>query len=126
MKQKRESESLGDEMLDLMSYIDFQNNFKAAKRFHYKARRAIRSFWRLLLDESVNVTDLPKAFKLIDNAESKAKQYCILLIVVDYSSDRLGRLYWRFYRNIVEGSFKSLLQCYDRISLSMPTKLILF
>jgi hypothetical protein len=26
------------------------------------------------------------------------------------------RLYWRFYRNTVEGSFKSLLQCCDRIS----------
>jgi hypothetical protein len=26
------------------------------------------------------------------------------------------RLYWRFYRNTVAGSFKSLLQCCDRIS----------
>lgn len=74
LKQKRHSESLGKEdSLDLVSYVEFQKNFKAARRFHNRAIKSIRAFWRLLLEDNVNVGELPKAFEAIDAAESKAR-----------------------------------------------------
>ena len=102
MKQKRQSESLGgDETLDLVNYIEFQNYSKAAKRFHNKALRAIRSFWRLLLEDNVNIADLPRAFKFIDTAESKAKQYYIQLLERYPKSVRILRAYAQFMEDIL-------------------------
>jgi hypothetical protein len=87
MKQKRQSESLGgDEPLDLVNYIEFQNNFKSAQRFHNKALKSMRSFWRLLLEDDVNVADLPRAFKIIDSAEAKVTDITTL-------SDRIRQNY---------------------------------
>src|SRR5690348_1506668 len=75
LKQKTQSESLGSEGLDLLSYIEFQKNFKAARKFHSTATKAIRAFWRILLDDNVDITALPQAFKRIDAAESKAREH---------------------------------------------------
>lgn len=108
MKQKRQSESLGgDESLDLVNYIQFQNNFKSARRFHNKALRSIRSFWRLLLEDEVNIGDLPRAFKVIDTAEAKAKQYYVQLLDRYPKSIRILRAYGQFLEEVLQDTISA-------------------
>ncbi|GAB4816720.1 hypothetical protein N2152v2_003766 [Parachlorella kessleri] len=57
---------------DLLSYVEFQNNFKALLDVHRQALKANRNFWRQLVRKDVAFSDLTKAFATMEGAEKRA------------------------------------------------------
>jgi hypothetical protein len=101
-KQKMQSQSLGqEEDLDLLSYIEFQSKFKAARLFHIKTKKAIKSFWKLLLEDDCDLIKLPKAFQKIDACEKRAMQYYKQLLERYPKSIRIIRSYAQFLEDVI-------------------------
>jgi PAS domain S-box-containing protein len=101
IQQQIQSESLGGEALNLVSYIEFQRNFKLARKFHTKAAQSIRAFWSSLLHEDMDINLLTQAFKRIDMAESKAQEHYNALLVKYPNSVRILRSYAQFQEEVL-------------------------
>ncbi|GAB4816718.1 hypothetical protein N2152v2_003764 [Parachlorella kessleri] len=57
---------------DLLSYVEYQNNFKALMAVHRQALKANRSFWRQLVRKDIAFEDLTRAFSAMETAEKRA------------------------------------------------------
>jgi PAS domain S-box-containing protein len=108
LRQQQQSQSLGgEEWMDLVSYIEFQNNFRQARRFHKKALKQIRGFWRMLLSDNVDIAELPTAFKFIGMAETKARNYYLQLVRKYPNSARVLRAYGEFLDEVMNDHFSA-------------------
>jgi hypothetical protein len=77
-KQRSGTEQAGDSAMDLVSYVEFQNNYRALLQSHMSALKAIRGFWRELLKKDVSFNGLSRAFYTMDITEAKADKVCIM------------------------------------------------
>jgi PAS domain-containing protein len=66
------SKSEGENSLDLVAYIEFQNLFTETKRYNDRAIEAIRDFWLLFLQKSITATAFNRASREIDIQAQKA------------------------------------------------------
>ena len=71
-KQRAQGESAGEGAMDLVSYVEFQNNFTSLLKIHRGALRANRRFWRLLIHSEISFRELSVAFDSMDKTEAKA------------------------------------------------------
>ncbi|PNW87648.1 hypothetical protein CHLRE_02g142166v5 [Chlamydomonas reinhardtii] len=79
-KQKAAVSSSGESATDLVSYVEFQRNWRMIQSYHKAALMAMREFWRLLLNDAVNLNSLTSAFRKIEKMESLAdKTYKLVL-----------------------------------------------
>ncbi|GLI68263.1 hypothetical protein VaNZ11_012618, partial [Volvox africanus] len=79
-KQKAAVSSSGESAADLVSYVEFQRNYRLIQSYHKAALLAMREFWRLLLYDAVNMNSLTSAFRKIDQMERLAdKTYKMVL-----------------------------------------------
>ncbi|KAG2422329.1 hypothetical protein HXX76_016114 [Chlamydomonas incerta] len=79
-KQKAAVSSSGESAADLVSYVEFQRNWRMIQSYHKAALMAMREFWRLLLNDAVNLNSLTSAFRKIEKMESLAdKTYKLVL-----------------------------------------------
>eukprot|EP00002_Diphylleia_rotans_P039499 TRINITY_DN9175_c0_g1_i1.p1 TRINITY_DN9175_c0_g1~~TRINITY_DN9175_c0_g1_i1.p1 ORF type:complete len:1966 (-),score=384.65 TRINITY_DN9175_c0_g1_i1:1331-7228(-) len=98
LDQQRQSDSTGTNSMDLASYIEFQNSYKEARKYHSEALKSIRRFWTLLLvdDEKFDLEQLPQAAKHINTATSAAQYHYESLLRRHPESTRLFRAYAEF------------------------------
>jgi hypothetical protein len=96
----------GESTLDLVSYVEFQRNFRLAMRAHREALVATRNFWQYLLQQHITFTHLSKSLNAIESAVVKAdKVYRTVLERYPYSAKmikgyaRCARLQWRLFCN---------------------------
>ncbi|EFJ44861.1 hypothetical protein VOLCADRAFT_94889 [Volvox carteri f. nagariensis] len=61
----------GESTLDLVSYVEFQRNYRLAMRAHREALLATRNFWQYLLQQHITFTHLSKSLKAIESAIMK-------------------------------------------------------
>eukprot|EP00002_Diphylleia_rotans_P036909 TRINITY_DN8189_c0_g1_i13.p1 TRINITY_DN8189_c0_g1~~TRINITY_DN8189_c0_g1_i13.p1 ORF type:complete len:2011 (-),score=323.31 TRINITY_DN8189_c0_g1_i13:314-6346(-) len=95
--QQRQSDNVGSMTMDLVSYIEFQTNYKAARKYHANALRSIRQFWILLMaDDKLDIELLPRAAKHITEATASAQHYYETLLRRHSDSPRLYRAYAEF------------------------------
>eukprot|EP00898_Chlorokybus_atmophyticus_P005871 jgi/Chlat1/6285/Chrsp44S05780 len=73
-KHSAQSESTGEASMDLVSYVEFQNNYNLSLASHRLALKATRRFWRVVIGHDVTFRALSSAFNNIDSAESKANK----------------------------------------------------
>ncbi|GIL79405.1 hypothetical protein Vretimale_18290 [Volvox reticuliferus] len=79
-KQKAAVSSSGESAADLVSYVEFQRNYRLIQSYHKAALLAMREFWRLLLYDAVNMNSLTSAFRKIEQMERLAdKTYKMVL-----------------------------------------------
>ncbi|KAG2487286.1 hypothetical protein HYH03_014127 [Edaphochlamys debaryana] len=71
-KQKAAVSSSGESAADLVSYVEFQRNWRLIQSYHKAALMAMREFWRLLLNQNVNLNHLTSAFRKIEMMERLA------------------------------------------------------
>eukprot|EP00741_Cyanophora_paradoxa_P008210 tig00000025_g7945.t1 len=71
----------GEGGMDLVSYVEFQKQLKAAKEGHFKCMRAMKLFWTVLQeDDETALARLSDIFRLVDTYETMAdKNYTALL-----------------------------------------------
>ncbi len=71
-KQKAQSQSSGESAVDLVSYVEFQRNYRLLLRAHKNALYATRHFWKQLLHHDVSFNALARAFRAIEVGKTKA------------------------------------------------------
>ena len=71
-KNRAQGDSAGEGAMDLVSYVEFQNNFTSLLKIHRGALRANRRFWRLLIHHAISFRELSIAFESMDKTEAKA------------------------------------------------------
>jgi PAS domain-containing protein len=62
----------GENSLDLVAYIEFQNLFSETKRYNKRAIEAVREFWMLFLQKSITPAAFNRAAKEIDLQAQRA------------------------------------------------------
>eukprot|EP00002_Diphylleia_rotans_P024531 TRINITY_DN4852_c0_g1_i3.p1 TRINITY_DN4852_c0_g1~~TRINITY_DN4852_c0_g1_i3.p1 ORF type:complete len:1950 (-),score=353.27 TRINITY_DN4852_c0_g1_i3:140-5989(-) len=98
LEDQRQSTNSGSTSMDLASYIEFQTNYKAARKHHAEALKAIRRFWSLLLieDDKFDLEVLPQAAKGITVATSAAQHHYESLLRRHPDAPRVFRSYAEF------------------------------
>lgn len=71
-KQKAQSQSSGESAVDLVSYVEFQRNYRLLLRAHKGSLYATRHFWKQLLHHDVSFSALARAFRSIEVNKTKA------------------------------------------------------
>lgn len=98
--------------MDLVSYVEFQNNFSRTMEYHQQALVANRSFWELLVRTNISFADLSVKFFEMDEREKRADE-CYRLVLGKFpKSVKLMKAYASFLdevRNDMLGSRKLLL-----------------
>eukprot|EP00198_Chlamydomonas_reinhardtii_P013356 XP_001702693.1 predicted protein [Chlamydomonas reinhardtii] len=90
----------GESTLDLVSYVEFQRNFRLAMRAHREALVATRNFWQYLLQQHITFTHLSKSLNAIESAVVKAdKVYRTVLERYPYSA-KMIKGYARFLEGV--------------------------
>ncbi|GLC67718.1 hypothetical protein PLESTF_000598200 [Pleodorina starrii] len=90
----------GESTLDLVSYVEFQRNYRLAMRAHREALVATRNFWQYLLQQHITFTHLSKSLKAIESAIVKAdKVYRTVLERYPYSA-KMIKGYARFLEGV--------------------------
>lgn len=65
-KQRSAGLAGGGDPVDLVSYVEFQHNFRMLLVYHKAALTATRDVWRLLLKEDISLQLLLRSFRKID------------------------------------------------------------
>ncbi|KXZ56496.1 hypothetical protein GPECTOR_1g444 [Gonium pectorale] len=90
----------GESTLDLVSYVEFQRNYRLAMRAHREALLATRNFWQYLLQQHITFTHLSKSLNAIESAVIKAdKVYRTVLERYPYSA-KMIKGYARFLEGV--------------------------
>lgn len=71
-KQKAATSSSGSANADLVSYVEFQKNYKNLMQYHRAALVATRNFWAMLMHERISMMQLGNAFRRINMMEAMA------------------------------------------------------
>ena len=93
-------QSAGEGAMDLVSYVEFQNNFTALQKSHRAALRANRRFWRLLIRSDVSFLDLAATFESMDKTEARADRAYRAVMERYPKSVRLLRAYAGFLEEV--------------------------
>mmetsp|Transcript_22762 Transcript_22762/g.38134 ORF Transcript_22762/g.38134 Transcript_22762/m.38134 type:complete len:614 (-) Transcript_22762:617-2458(-) len=99
-EQERRLETSGEGVMDLASYVEFQKNYKAAKQAHLITLKAIKLFWKALLNTEQAMNKLPEASRLIDLYETKAEKTYRALIDKYPKSVRVLRSFANFCETV--------------------------
>jgi PAS domain-containing protein len=84
----------------VMDYVEFQNSYNAALEFNKRALKAIRAFWRSLLEPEITLDSLSKLSSRIDRYEVKTDQSFKLLLERYPKSVKLMRSYGMFLEQV--------------------------
>ena len=60
--------------VDLVSYVEFQKNYRSLLTYHKAALLATRDFWRQLMRDVIGLDGLSGAFQRIDRMEGLAQR----------------------------------------------------
>eukprot|EP00898_Chlorokybus_atmophyticus_P008160 jgi/Chlat1/8345/Chrsp8S00675 len=99
-KHSLQSESTGEASMDLVSYVEFQNNYNLSLASHKNALKATRRFWRVVMVDNVSFSLLASAFNNIDSAESKADRAYRTVLERYPRSVKLLRSYGHFLEEV--------------------------
>ncbi|GAB4813118.1 hypothetical protein N2152v2_000164 [Parachlorella kessleri] len=99
-EQKQRSGSGGGSSTDLLSYVEFQNSFKAALDMHRQALKANRNFWRLLVRKDVAFGDLTGAFAAMEAAEKRADSTFVMVLERYPNSPKLLQAYALYLESV--------------------------
>ncbi|GLI64845.1 hypothetical protein VaNZ11_008226 [Volvox africanus] len=99
-KQKAQSQSSGESAVDLVSYVEFQRNYRLLLRAHKGALYATRHFWKQLLHHDVSFNALARAFRQIEVSKTKADRTYKMVLDRYPSSVKLLRSYGRFLEEV--------------------------
>ncbi|GFR48517.1 hypothetical protein Agub_g10412 [Astrephomene gubernaculifera] len=99
-KQKAQSQSSGESAVDLVSYVEFQRNYRLLLRAHKSALYATRHFWKQLLHHDVSFNALARAFRQIEVSKTKADRTYKMVLDRYPSSVKLLRSYGRFLEEV--------------------------
>ncbi|KAG2450719.1 hypothetical protein HYH02_004557 [Chlamydomonas schloesseri] len=99
-KQKAQSQSSGESAVDLVSYVEFQRNYRLLLRAHKGSLYATRHFWKQLLHHDVSFSALARAFRSIEVNKTKADRTYKMVLDRYPSSVKLLRSYGRFLEEV--------------------------
>eukprot|EP00741_Cyanophora_paradoxa_P011385 tig00020556_g10996.t1 len=107
-KEQSSTGDLGEQAMDLASYVEFQKQFKAAKEGHLKTVKAMRLFWHTLLeDDETAFSKMPRRvagaqeiFRLVDAHESVAEKNYVALLQKYPRSVRVLRAFGSFIEQV--------------------------
>ncbi|KXZ48338.1 hypothetical protein GPECTOR_28g744 [Gonium pectorale] len=99
-KQKAAVSSSGESAADLVSYVEFQRNWRLIQSYHKAALAAMREFWRLLLRDAVNLNSLTSAFRKIEQMERLADRTYKVALERYPKAVRLLRSYANFLETV--------------------------
>ena len=86
--------------VDLVSYVEFQKNYRALVGYHRAALEAGRDFWRLAMRSAVPVAAAADTFARIDAMEGAAHRTYRLVLERYPSNAKLLRSYARFLEGV--------------------------
>lgn len=93
--------------MDIVSYVEFQNNFKIAIHAHKATLRSLRSFWRLVIslqDDELPVYELVRHFHRIDRFEQKTMKTYQTMLEKFPKSTKLLRGFGQFLSEVKNDS----------------------
>lgn len=102
-EKTKASHKSGDGAMDLISYVEFQQNFKILLSAHTAALKAIRHFWRELLRGDVTFQHLTRALFYMDISESKADRTYQMILERYPKSVKLLRAYGKYLEEVRVG-----------------------
>jgi len=98
----------GEGAMDLISYVEFQNKFKGAKKSHRKALWTIREFWRMLLTRTSGFHGLSETLGTLVAVESKANKVYRYMLEQYPQNSKLLRSVARFLEEVQMDPWKGL------------------
>ncbi|WIA28374.1 hypothetical protein OEZ86_010920 [Tetradesmus obliquus] len=100
-KQKAAGGGSGNnESVDLVSYVEFQKNYRALLVYHKASLVATRDFWRLLTREVIPMERLGHSFKRIDEMELMAEKTYKLVLDRYPTNAKLLKSYGKFLEHV--------------------------
>eukprot|EP00163_Fabomonas_tropica_P011557 TRINITY_DN222_c0_g1_i3.p1 TRINITY_DN222_c0_g1~~TRINITY_DN222_c0_g1_i3.p1 ORF type:complete len:1609 (-),score=170.96 TRINITY_DN222_c0_g1_i3:42-4868(-) len=96
------SRNLGDNRLDTMSHVEYQQLFKVARTYHEAAISQIRLFWSSLLAHPPQLNALPKIAKTLEMYEKRSKAAYLQLMDRFPNSHNLCRAFGRFLEDVLQ------------------------
>jgi len=99
-KQQQQGESTGEGAMDLVSYVEFQKNYRMLLHSHRAALQGTRNFWRQLMRSDVNFRHLSGAFVRMDKIETSASSTYKVVLERYPKSVKLMRSYGRFLEEV--------------------------
>eukprot|EP00698_Gefionella_okellyi_P004335 TRINITY_DN14010_c0_g1_i1.p1 TRINITY_DN14010_c0_g1~~TRINITY_DN14010_c0_g1_i1.p1 ORF type:complete len:1755 (-),score=433.27 TRINITY_DN14010_c0_g1_i1:30-5294(-) len=104
------SNTLGQQTeVDVIGFVEFQKNYKLAKHYHQEALERIQVFWRLLLKNDIDLTQLAQVAQRIEIAQKRCTEAYTKLSDRFPNSKKVMRNFGRFLevvKNDQEGAQK--------------------
>lgn len=95
-EQRQSGQQGGESMMDIVSYVEFQNAWKSVIRLHKSALKANRTFWQSLLSHEVRLSRLAHNLNRAQALEARVDQSYRSLLERYPKSVRLLRAYSHF------------------------------
>eukprot|EP00882_Tetradesmus_deserticola_P006573 GHRQ01006917.1.p1 GENE.GHRQ01006917.1~~GHRQ01006917.1.p1 ORF type:complete len:1485 (+),score=562.58 GHRQ01006917.1:723-5177(+) len=100
-EHKQKAAAGGDnQSVDLVSYVEFQKNYRALLVYHKASLVATRDFWRLLTRDVIPMERLGHSFKSIDEMEVMAEKTYRLVLDRYPTNAKLLKSYGKFLENV--------------------------
>eukprot|EP00879_Flechtneria_rotunda_P020397 GHRR01021459.1.p1 GENE.GHRR01021459.1~~GHRR01021459.1.p1 ORF type:complete len:889 (+),score=208.65 GHRR01021459.1:224-2890(+) len=90
----------GEGSVDLVSYVEFQKNYRSLLVYHKASLVAARDFWRLLTLDVIPLERLGSSFKSMDEMESMAEKTYKLVLDRYPTNAKLLKSYGKFLESV--------------------------
>ncbi|KAG2497033.1 hypothetical protein HYH03_005036 [Edaphochlamys debaryana] len=111
--QQAHTSTTGDAAVDLMSYVEFQRNYRLLARATQRALTAQQAFWRLLLRSQIRFSQLTASFANIEAAQERAIKTYRMVLDRYPNSVKLLRSYARFQQDVMNNPWRAS-QIYEK------------
>ncbi|KAG2449445.1 hypothetical protein HYH02_005592 [Chlamydomonas schloesseri] len=111
--QRAHTSTTGESAVDLVSYVEFQRNYRLLVRATQRALASQQAFWKLLLRHKVHLTSLTAAFRSIENAQDLAIRTYRSVLERYPNSVKLLRSYARFQEAVLNNPWRAQ-QIYEK------------
>ncbi|KAG2497028.1 hypothetical protein HYH03_005031 [Edaphochlamys debaryana] len=111
--QQAHTSTTGDAAVDLVSYVEFQRNYRLLARATQRALTAQQAFWRLLLRSQIRFAQLTAGFANIEAAQERAIKTYRMVLDRYPNSVKLLRSYARFQQDVMNNPWRAS-QIYEK------------
>ncbi|KAG2449443.1 hypothetical protein HYH02_005590 [Chlamydomonas schloesseri] len=111
--QRAHTSTTGESAVDLVSYVEFQRNYRLLARATQRALTTQQAFWRLLLHSQVHFRHLTRAFNNIEEAQDNATKTYRMVLDRYPNSVKLLRSYARFQEEVMNNPWRAS-QIYEK------------
>ncbi|GFR50724.1 hypothetical protein Agub_g12981 [Astrephomene gubernaculifera] len=111
--QRAHTQTTGESAVDLVSYVEFQRNYRLLARATQRALTTQQAFWRLLLHGQIHFSQLTSAFNNIEAAQKTATQTYRMVLDRYPNSVKLLRSYARFQEEVMNNPWRAS-QLYEK------------